>query len=529
MMVELVSTGSNSYHPSREMLSDKVVVYTLAVILLGISLIPFVFVDIPPLQDYPNHLARMHILVHGHTSDLVREFYEVQWALVPYLAMDAIVPLLTKVMPLEAAGKVFLALTFALLISGTIALHYALHHRISPWPLLVFLFLYNRLFLMGVVNYVFGIGLALWVLAAWIMLRRKQAMLVIPLFSGLTALVYLSHLFALAFYVLAVFAYEFGQAREDRASGVMPVMSWLKSLAPFAVSGILVLLSPTSHSGLGIEFGSFERKAAALAGTIRTYNDILDALAAILIVGLFIVARTSKALAIAKTMYWPIAIVTTAAILMPNMGFNGDTSITDMRLPLPLVLLIIASTELRRTASRLLAIVALGLFVVFGLRTASTTLAWQEAERQHAEYGEAISHLPAGAKLFVAHIAEPLWPGQNFHVPCGLAVIKKAALCSSVFTFPTYQMTIRFSEWYRYFNMNNHDLVDAAYGTSWDRVKEEWDSIRDRYEFMLVARQQFVPQSIALDLIRNFSGTNVALYRIKNSELADDLMSYRRL
>ena len=41
-------------------------------------------------------------------------------------------------------------------------------------PLIAFPLLYNNVFLVGTMNYVFGIGLALWALTAWVGLRERN-------------------------------------------------------------------------------------------------------------------------------------------------------------------------------------------------------------------------------------------------------------------------------------------------------------------------------------------------------------------
>ena len=58
---------------------------------------------LPPIFDYPNHLARMHLLAEGGDR-----FYAVRWAALPNLAEDLIVPPLARLMPLALAAKLFL-------------------------------------------------------------------------------------------------------------------------------------------------------------------------------------------------------------------------------------------------------------------------------------------------------------------------------------------------------------------------------------------------------------------------------------
>src|ERR1039458_6937224 len=128
---------------------------------------------LPPLSDYVNHLARMHVIATLSTNPLLSSFYEIDWQVIPNLTMDLIVPLLARVMNVYLAGQVFIVLMFALIISGTLALNRALIGRWSTLPLFAFPLLYNYVFLVGLMNYIFGIGVALWTLAGWVAVRER--------------------------------------------------------------------------------------------------------------------------------------------------------------------------------------------------------------------------------------------------------------------------------------------------------------------------------------------------------------------
>ena len=58
----------------------------------SLLLLPFFFIQLPPLQDYPNHLARIHILTQIKENPALQEYYKVQWAPLPNLAMDLVIP-----------------------------------------------------------------------------------------------------------------------------------------------------------------------------------------------------------------------------------------------------------------------------------------------------------------------------------------------------------------------------------------------------------------------------------------------------
>jgi hypothetical protein len=104
---------------------------------------------LPPLSDYVNHLARMQVIATLAKDPQLANFYEIDWAVLPNLTMDLIVPVLARVMNIYLAGQVYIMLMFALIISGTLALNRALIGHWSTLPLLAFPLLYNYIFLLG--------------------------------------------------------------------------------------------------------------------------------------------------------------------------------------------------------------------------------------------------------------------------------------------------------------------------------------------------------------------------------------------
>src|ERR1700688_3465258 len=92
----------------------------LYVVLSAAMLSPLLWASVPPLVDYPNHLARMWILVHRTDIPELARNYVVHWRILPDMAMDLVVPTLSLAMPVELAGRVFIALTMLGLIGGTV-------------------------------------------------------------------------------------------------------------------------------------------------------------------------------------------------------------------------------------------------------------------------------------------------------------------------------------------------------------------------------------------------------------------------
>src|SRR5690348_6767911 len=117
-------------------------------VLLALYSVPLFSTVLPPLFDYPNHLARFAVLAAGGN-----QFYEVRWAPLPNLAGDIMVPLLARAIPLAIAGKLFPVMIFALILGGTAWLNRIVSGKWRFWPLLAAAFLYNLQLRWGFLNY----------------------------------------------------------------------------------------------------------------------------------------------------------------------------------------------------------------------------------------------------------------------------------------------------------------------------------------------------------------------------------------
>ena len=145
----------------------------LFVVMLTVASIPIATHQLPPLSDYVNHLARTHVIDAIGTDPDLGRYYAVDWQIIPNLMIDIIVPVLHRFMSVYLAGQIFTIAAFVLIASGTLVFSRALNGRWSLLPLIALPLLYNGVLLVGVMNYVFGIGLALWALAAWVTLRDR--------------------------------------------------------------------------------------------------------------------------------------------------------------------------------------------------------------------------------------------------------------------------------------------------------------------------------------------------------------------
>ena len=180
----------------------------LFVVLALITCIPIVLYPWPPLADYINHLSRMHIIATVDSDPDLSRFYEINWQIIPNLMMDLVVPPLERFINIYLAGQFFTIASFVLTMSGAMALNRRLFGHWSILPLIAFPLLYNNVFLVGTMNYIFGMGLALWALVAWVWLRERNVLLRLTVSSAFVLGLFFCHLFSVGLYGLGLLAFE---------------------------------------------------------------------------------------------------------------------------------------------------------------------------------------------------------------------------------------------------------------------------------------------------------------------------------
>src|SRR5262249_40854158 len=177
-------------------------IFALFAVLIGALSIPVLTHRLPPLSDYVNHLARMHVIDAVDSDPYLSRFYEIHWQIIPNLVMDVIVPVLARAISVYAAGQIFLISIFVVILSGTLALNRALSGRWSALPLAAAPLLYNAVLLVGVMNYLFGVGVALWALAAWVALRERAWYLRLPTAAVFVIALFFGHLFTVGLFAI---------------------------------------------------------------------------------------------------------------------------------------------------------------------------------------------------------------------------------------------------------------------------------------------------------------------------------------
>jgi hypothetical protein len=403
-------------------------------LLLVVALIPLFTVRVPPLLDYPNHLARMHILADGGRSADLAAAYEIRWSLLPNLAMDAVVPLLARVMPLDLAGRLFVALSLGLMAAGALAVHRAATGRWSLWPLAAFLLLYNRILLWGFVNYLAGLGVALIGLALWLGLAGRP--LLRAVLVALTALVaYFCHVIAFGLLALMLGGVELPSlwaARRWRALGAM-----VARLLPPLLPPVLLWLAawrPGPGDGGGLAWANPLRKFDLLFSVFDDYSRPFDVACFLVVLLALGYGFWRRWLALDPRLGTALAVLVLVYVAMPARLLGGSG--VDHRLPVMLFLVLVAATRPVGWSRRGAAIVASALLVLFAARMVLVERAWLQADRTYRPILAAFNRLPHGIKLAVASGPGAVGAGELplLHLPT-YAVIAVDAFVPTEFTY----------------------------------------------------------------------------------------------
>jgi hypothetical protein len=376
----------------------------------ALALSPLLWAAVPPLIDFPDHLARMAVLANHDPAAAITTNYVVHWRLLPNLAMDLIVPILAQIMPLEVAGRVFVAAIMIMLVAGTALLHLALHGRIGLWPLCPVLFLYNDVLAWGFVNYLFGLGVSLLSLSLWIASAAWPKSVRLAVFAVIAAIILVLHLFAFGVFGLLVGSYEVGLALAERPLAIRNFLRRASTLLLFIPAGLLWLASLSNMGVLYTAQGGLDRKLEVWlrAPSFNEPMAPLDDLILAVTVGFLIFGFATRRLILAPAMRVSIGAAVITAVLMPEW-VSGSWG-ADLRLPVALLFILVGATRL--DVARMgwsIATFALIGCLLFGLRIAAVTLGWHAMDRQFAEFRGAIRTLPEGVRMMTVQSA---WPRE---------------------------------------------------------------------------------------------------------------------
>jgi len=401
-------------------------------LLAGIFILPLWCVHSPGMPDYPAHIAGFHLIL-GEAPRSV--FYTVHWLFMPNLASELLVPWLARLMPLEAATKLFISVAVGLWVIGPAAIHRALFGRFGVAPLAGALFAYNANFMWGFLNYYFAAGLSFLLFAAWIATAKRRGVFTLAGFALAVFVLYVFHLFGACLLLACIGCFELSSAlRDDRlgwstmARRALPVLA----ISAPAAAAFLFFKSAGGEGG-GVEFNYADSLGDRVGSAAQWYFSepaylLIGGLAILIFTGL--VYDRIRIHPAAKLLVVALAILTLVA---PEWALGGWG--VDLRLPAALGVIAFACMEAHLPRAAALGAAGLAVAVAIG-NAASLTADWTARDRQYGEFRAALRSVPPGTKMFTVldgdalnNISDPpYWHMAEF------AIVDRGAFTPLMFT-----------------------------------------------------------------------------------------------
>jgi hypothetical protein len=249
----------------------------------AVLMVPLLLVDVPPLADYPNHIARMWVLAFGASDPFVSRMYAQHWSIIPNVAMDLVIPPLLTVLPLNVAGRIAVAIAILLPMAGSLALNRAIFRERAYWPILSGFVTYNVALRLGFLNFLWAVGVALLGAAAWVAWREPKPARALLVTSATAIAAFFCHIMGVAFLALMLVQFE-GCAVSAQTTGAAAARKLIRRFlilalvfaAPFA----LYILSPFADAGGAVVWQPLVSKMVGALGSFLCVNLAFDALAA---------------------------------------------------------------------------------------------------------------------------------------------------------------------------------------------------------------------------------------------------------
>ncbi len=397
------------------------------------ALLPLIAVDLPPLVDLPNNVARAHIRAQlGHDA-----FYDGLFVrnspLVPNAAFDVFCALFGGWLAPTTLGHVFAVLAVLATVSGVLALAAVAGASLPLAALGAALLAHNYSLAWGFLNYQLGVGLALWSAAVWLRVRDRSARARV-LAPGLLAVVlYFCHILPLALHAVVVFGSEIECGVRRRVPLAQLAQRCTVAAVQFLLPAAFFLLESPTRGELaalpGFDLlaslrGCLKGLHAGLGSLEYLHVGALGALAVLLV-------RLGR-LRLVAGLGVPVLCLAVASILVPDQ--TASASCLQQRLPVVAAFLAVAACTWQpgsvRSARAVLAVAG----VALATRTVALGVVYRERGALLATAEAALAAVPEGALLYTFTGPEDLrdpWAKYRSplrHAACLVALDRRVVL-----------------------------------------------------------------------------------------------------
>nr|WP_294529207.1 hypothetical protein [uncultured Rhodopila sp.] len=380
-----------------------------------VLLAPLFAVDIPPLLDYPNHLARLFVLASLPQDPLLSRMYMANWQIIPNLGIDILFTPLMHIMPVNTVGRVMLGFILLLNLAAVAAYHRAVFGSRSLWTAASALVGINGIFLLGFLNFELSQGLAILAAAAWIALHQERPVAA-ALFGVAAAMaLFFCHLMGVLIFLLLIGSAEAALLwpRISKPGLVVAMLRPVAMLLPPVVATLLLYAfsALSQHAGGTGWLGWKDKIVFSLMPFMLNYVFWLDVLTAAVVAGFLAGCLLTRHGRIAPKAVVAIAVLAVAYPFAPNL-FKG-TGFADIRIPAMIGFLVFAGIRPERF-SRRAGILAVSAFAALLLvRMSLVAFVWHAHAADIADVRLAIAPVAPGETVAVISVPNDDRPKPN--------------------------------------------------------------------------------------------------------------------
>ena len=390
---------------------------------------PFLVARVPPLTDYPNHLARYWLIAGGMMDPILAPFYRIDWSnAVTNVGVDRVVSLLAPLASGLVLGHIAVVAAALLPPLGVLALNAAISRRVTPWQALFPVAAWSTTFLMGFINFQIGLGLALLFVAIDPLVQPRFWRGAVWMRVPLGLILATNHLFGLMFY---------GVLLAGLAMGPKSLLPWDgpdigRRLLRAALAGAwclipLAILATHRHALPGaqpplrdidhsIQYNVMPGKLATLFSTLASYNLTQEIVLALALIALFTWLNRRRALVAHTGLMVACAGLVGLAILAPSRA--AGASWVDRRFPVMALFCLLAALQLRAGLSRRFGLaVGAGALGLACLQSAWVGWNWRAMNRDMNAVRKVLADVPPGAAILPLQHDPSL--AVKWHAPAG--------------------------------------------------------------------------------------------------------------